>query len=156
MYTFQSRRKFIFSSSILLGGGMISHPLSGLGNPKNQIGRIGIIGLDTSHSVAFTKALNGASENTGGFKIVAAYPNGSADIESSVKRIPGYTEEVKKYGVEIVGSVGALLSKVDFVCLETNDGRPHLQQALEVFKAGKPIFIDKPVAGSISDTIAIY
>jgi len=156
MYTFQSRRKFIFSSSILLGGGMISHPLSGLGNPKNQIGRIGIIGLDTSHSVAFTKALNGASENTGGFKIVAAYPNGSADIESSVKRIPGYTEEVKKYGVEIVGSVGALLSKVDFVCLETNDGRPHLQQALEVFKAGKPIFIDKPVAGSLSDTIAIY
>lgn len=156
MYTFQSRRKFIFSSSILLGGGMISHPLSGLGNPKKQIGRIGIIGLDTSHSVAFTKALNGASENTGGFKIVAAYPNGSADIESSVKRIPGYTEEVKKYGVEIVGSVGALLSKVDFVCLETNDGRPHLQQALEVFKAGKPIFIDKPVAGSLSDTIAIY
>ncbi|NBV10747.1 MAG: hypothetical protein EBS04_04700, partial [Chitinophagia bacterium] len=62
--------------------------------------------------------------------------------ESSVKRIPGYTEEVKKYGVEIVGSIADLLSKVDFVCLETNDGRPHLQQALEVFKAGKPVFID--------------
>ena len=154
MSTFQSRRKFIFSSSILLGAGMIGNPLNGFASNHFQNGKIGIIGLDTSHSVAFTKALNGTSAQ--GFKIVAAYPNGSADIESSVKRIPGYTEEVKKYGVEIVGSIAELLSKVDFVCLETNDGRPHLQQALEVFKAGKPVFIDKPVAASLTDTIAIY
>ena len=118
---------------------MIGNPLNGFASNHFQNGKIGIIGLDTSHSVAFTKALNGTSAQR--FKIVAAYPNGSADIESSVKRIPGYTEEVKKYGVEIVGSIAELLSKVDFVCLETNDGRPHLQQALEVFKAGKPVFL---------------
>ncbi len=40
--------------------------------------------------------------------------------------------------------------------LETNDGRPHLEQALLVMKAGKPMFIDKPVAASLSDTVAIY
>jgi len=91
-----------------------------------------------------------------GYKVVAAYPQGSADIESSVKRIPGYTEEVKKLGVEIVSSVDELLKKVDFILLETNDGRPHLQQALQVIKAGKPIFVDKPVAASLTDAIAIY
>lgn len=151
------RRDFILSSSTLMMGTVLFNtPLSALASSTMQSGRIGIIGLDTSHSVAFTKALNGNSNNTTSFKIVAAYPNGSADIESSVKRIPGYTEEVKKLGVEIVGSIAELLSKVDFVCLETNDGRPHLQQALEVFKAGKPAFIDKPVADSLASTIAIY
>jgi predicted dehydrogenase len=59
-------------------------------------------------------------------------------------------------GVEIVGSIEDLLKKVDFVLLETNDGRPHLEQALLVVKAGKPMFIDKPVAGSLKDVIAIY
>ena len=130
------RRDFILSSSTLMMGAVLfNNPLHAFTTSKISSGRIGIIGLDTSHSVAFTKALNGNSSNTSPFKIVAAYPNGSADIESSVKRIPGYTEEVKKYGVEIVDSIADLLSKVDFVCLETNDGRPHLQQALEVFKA---------------------
>jgi hypothetical protein len=138
--------------------------LSGLLQPAlaNDItldaGRIGIIGLDTSHSIAFTKALNTGNppDKYKGFRIVAAYPKGSTDIESSTKRIPGYIEEVKKMGVEIVDSIADLLKKVDFILLETNDGRPHLQQALEVMKAGKPFFIDKPVAGTLTDAIALY
>ncbi|WP_152266870.1 Gfo/Idh/MocA family protein [Agriterribacter humi] len=120
--------------------------------------RIGIIGLDTSHSIAFTKALNAAESapELKGYKVVAAYPKGSNDIESSVKRIPGYTEEVKKLGVEIVSSIKDLLKKTDFILLETNDGRLHLQQALEVIKAGKPVFIDKPVAASLKDALTIF
>jgi len=120
--------------------------------------RIGIIGLDTSHSIAFAKALNGPNPSAAyaGFSVSAAYPRGSADIESSVKRIPGYTEEAKKLGIEIVGSIEELLLKSDYILLETNDGRPHLAQAKEVIKAGKPVFIDKPVAGTLSDTITIY
>lgn len=117
-----------------------------------------MIGLDTSHSVAFTKALN--SEDAGpefdGFRVVAAYPKGSNDIKSSVERIPGYIDEVKKLGVEIVNSIDELLRKVDVVLLETNDGRLHLEQALSVFKAGKRMFIDKPVAASLSDAISIF
>ena len=54
--------------------------------------RIGIIGLDTSHSIAFTKALNAAGASAGfkGYRVVAAYPKGSNDIVSSAERIPGY------------------------------------------------------------------
>jgi predicted dehydrogenase len=119
-------------------------------NPAGK--RLGIIGLDTSHSVAFTKALNTAD----GYKIVAAYPKGSNDIPSSVNRIPAYTEEVKKLGVQIVNSIQELLPLVDGVLLETNDGRLHKEQALEVIKARKPLFIDKPVATSLRDAIIIY
>ncbi len=120
--------------------------------------RVGIIGLDTSHATAFTKILNNpkAPPELANCKVVAAYPKGSPDIKSSVERVPGYTEEVKKAGVEIVDSIEALLTKVDAVLLETNDGRPHLEQVRPVLKAGKPVFIDKPVAGSLADAVAIY
>jgi predicted dehydrogenase len=120
--------------------------------------KVGIIGLDTSHVMAFTKDLNNpkAAEDLAGCKVVAAYPKGSADIESSASRIPGYTTSIKELGVEIVDSLDELVKRVDCVLLETNDGRPHLEQALVCFKAGKPTFIDKPVAGSLADAVAIY
>lgn len=120
--------------------------------------RVGIIGLDTSHATAFTKALNdpSAGPEFGGYKVTAAYPRGSREIKSSYERIPGYTEEVSKLGVEITGSIDELLSKCDKVLLETNDGRLHLEQALKVMKAGKLMFIDKPIAASLADAIAIF
>jgi hypothetical protein len=120
--------------------------------------KIGIIGLDTSHVTAFTKALNDpkAAADLANCRVVAAYPKGSPDIESSTSRVPGYTEEIKNLGVEIVDSIDELVKRVDCVLLETNDGRPHLEQALPCFKAGKPTFIDKPVAGSLPDCIAIF
>jgi len=123
-----------------------------------KIIRVGIIGLDTSHATAFTEALNDpeAAEDLAGCRVVAAYPKGSPDIESSVSRVPGYTARVKELGVEIVDSIDELVMKVDAVLLETNDGRPHLEQVLPVLRAGKPVFIDKPVAGSLADAIAIY
>lgn len=120
--------------------------------------KVGIIGLDTSHATAFTKLLNDpkAEGIFANCRVVAAYPQGSPDIESSTSRVPGYIEAVKKDGVEIVDSIDELLKRVDCVLLETNDGRPHLEQALPVLKARKPVFIDKPVAGSLADAVAIY
>ena len=108
-----------------------------LGNALAEDGktmRLGIIGLDTSHVPAFTKEFHKdpvADPALEGFRVVAAYPFGSADIESSASRIPKYTAEVRAMGVEVVASIADLLSKVDAVLLETNDGRLHLEQALE-------------------------
>jgi hypothetical protein len=120
--------------------------------------RLGIIGLDTSHVVAFTKAMNDASAtgDLAAVEIVAAYPGGSPDIPSSRDRIEGYTKELRDSGVEIVGSIDELLPKVDAILLESVDGRPHLKQAIPVIKAGKPLFIDKPVAGTLADAVEIY
>jgi hypothetical protein len=42
------------------------------------------------------------------------------------------------------------------VLLESVDGRIHLREAAPVIMAGKPMFIDKPAAGSLADVIAIY
>jgi hypothetical protein len=119
--------------------------------------RVGIIGLDTSHAIAFAKTMNQTKPTeTAGLRVVAAYPQGSKDIESSTKRVPEYTEKVKAMGVEIVDSIDALLTKVDVVLLETNDGRPHLEQLRPCLAAKKRVFIDKPISGSLVDTLRIF
>jgi predicted dehydrogenase len=126
--------------------------------PQKRL-RVGVIGLDTSHVLAFTKAFQQAKPedpNLSGFDVVAAYPFGSADIESSASRIPKYTDDMKALGVEIVDSIETLLTKVDCVLLETNDGRLHLEQALQVFRTGKPVFIDKPTGSNLAEVVAIF
>lgn len=142
-------------------GGFLSPARAGEGDEskKTEPLRAGIIGLDTSHVVAFTKALNNpeAPPELSGVRVVAAYPGGSADIPSSHDRVEGYTATLRDtYNVEIVDSIEALLEKVDVVLLESVDGRPHLEQVIPVFKAGKPVFIDKPVAGTLADAVRIY
>jgi len=120
--------------------------------------KVGIVGRDTSHVVAFTQLLNDAA-NPGhipGAKVVAAFKGGSPDVESSASRVEGFTKTLQeKWGVEIVDSIEALCSKVDAVLLESVDGRPHLAQAKPVFAAKKRVFIDKPLAGTYADGVEI-
>jgi hypothetical protein len=121
--------------------------------------RIGIIGLDTSHVTAFTELLNNpANKNhVPGAKVVAAFKGGSADIESSASRVDGYTKQLQdKYGVKIFPAIEEMCGQVDAVLLESVDGRPHLAQVRPVILAGKPVFVDKPVAGSLRDALEIY
>ena len=120
--------------------------------------RIGMIGLDTSHCLAFAELLNKQEPDpeVAGFRVVLVYPKGSPDIESSVSRVPAYTEKINALGVEICDDLDTMISQVDAVLLETNDGRPHLEQVAPVLKARKPVFIDKPIAGSLVDAIAIF
>lgn len=149
-----NRRDFISTAALAGAAVGLSTPLRA-NDPFQSTIRIGIIGLDTSHAPAFVKYFN-ETDGSGSFRVVAAYPQGSALIESSRTRIPKLTEEVRKYGVEIVDSIKALLRQVDVVLLETNDGTVHKAQAREVIDAGKPMFIDKPVAATFADVQEIY
>jgi predicted dehydrogenase len=121
--------------------------------------RLGLIGLDTSHVIAFTKLLNDPKDkdHVPGGRVVAAFKGGSLDIESSRSRVDGYTKQLQEqFGVQIVPTIEALCQQVDAVMLESVDGRPHLEQARPVLQAGKRLFIDKPLAGSLRDAIEIF
>ena len=119
--------------------------------------RVGMIGLDTSHAPAFTKLLNdpAAPAELAGCRVVVATPAGSPDLEASVSRLEKFTREVRDLGVEIVDTVDEVVAKCDVVLLESVDGRVHLAQSLPVLRAGKPVFIDKPLAASLVDAVAI-
>ena len=130
-----------------------------LGSFGQETIRIGMIGLDTSHVIAFTKQLNDPKNRdyVPGGKVVAAFKGGSPDIQESWSRVEGYTKQLQEeFGVKIVPTIEQLCQEVDAVLLESVDGRPHLEQARPVIKAGKRLFIDKPVAGSLRDAIEIY
>ena len=153
------RRSFIKKTAIAGVGLGLAGRAAGISSGTKVLGgkRVGMIGLDTGHSTAFTKSLNDpqAGDRYRGYKVVAAVPDGTDNILDWKNRIPEFTEEVRSQGVEIVNSIEEMLEKVDVVLLTCIDGNKHLEQALPVLKAGKRMFIDKPFAGSLSDAIAI-
>ena len=121
--------------------------------------RIGIVGLDTSHVVAFTKLINDAGDpnHVPGGKVVAAVKTFSADIPSSAQRVEGYAAQLQKdFGVKLVPSIEELCREVDCVMIESVDGRPHLAQARPVIAAKKRLFIDKPIGGTLRDVLEIF
>jgi len=132
--------------------------LSSRAQSADPVYRIGLIGLDNSHAVAFTKSLNAETSHSGleGARIVAAFPGGSPDLPVSIDRVQGFSETVAKQGVELVQSIDQLLPKVDAVIITSVDGRVHRAQAEQVIAAGKPVFVDKPASVSVSDAAAIF
>ncbi len=150
--------RFLTATVVLLSLVLAAILLSAAHAAAEDQMRVGVIGLDTSHAPAFTRLFNqvGDDDELAGFRVVAANIKGSYDLEVSVVRQPGVTEQMVKLGVPITESIGELLEKVDAVLLTTNDGHPRLLQTLQVLRAGKPVFVDKPAAASLADLIAIY
>ncbi len=119
--------------------------------------KAGIIGLD-AHARSWTQILN-APEATGELAdmvVVAGYPGGSLDIPQSMELLEKGVALFREMDIELVDSIDALVEKVDVVMILSIDGRPHLEQARPVFAAGKPLYIDKPIAGSLADAIRIF
>lgn len=120
--------------------------------------KLGMIGLDTSHCTAFTELLHNGSHpyHVPIGKVVAAFPGGSPDIELSRNRVPGFQARLAdEYGVRMVDSPAAVAEEVDAIFLESMDGKVHLQQFKEIALYGKPVFIDKPLALTHADALAI-
>lgn len=121
--------------------------------------RIGIIGLDSSHSEQFTLRLNDPANpsHIPGARVVAAFTGGSPDLPESASRIDGFTATLRdKYGVQIMGSISEVCAAVDAVLILSVDGRPHLSQVREVIQCRKPFFLDKPVAASLKDVVEVF
>jgi len=92
-----------------------------------------------------------------GARVVAAFKGGSADIPSSIGKVEEYTTELRdKYGVKICDTIEQVCAEVDAVLIESVDGRPHLEQARIVIAAKKPLYIDKPVGGTLRDALEIF
>jgi predicted dehydrogenase len=120
--------------------------------------RLGMIGLDTSHVVAYLGIVNDPQnkDHVPGAKIVAGFKGGSLDVESSRTRVDGYTKTaVEKYGVKMYDTIEEMSKNVDAILILSVDGRPHLDQFRRTLGAKKPVFIDKPLAGSLRDAIEI-
>ena len=118
--------------------------------------RIGLVDFDTSHVEAFTQRFNhldvAESEWVGGARIVAGCPG---DSEIMPERIPGYTEKLRGYGIELVERPEEMLGRIDAVMIESQQGSRHLERARPFLEAGLPTFVDKPFAATLADADAM-
>ena len=112
--------------------------------------RAGIIGTDNSHAVAFSERLP-RRIRSGGSRSWRPSRAAAPTCRSAPTASRRFAETVRANGVEFVDTIEELLPKVDVVLLHSVDGRPHLAQATPVLKAGKRLFIDKPLAATVAD-----
>lgn len=120
--------------------------------------RVGVLGLDNYQAVAYTQLFNSpkAEGDLAGLRVVAAVPLGSPEIPESVEGLPKWKEQIKKFDVELVESVEEMLRRCDAVMIMSLDGRQHLEQARPVLKAGKRLYIGRPLAASLADAVEIF
>ena len=120
--------------------------------------KVGVIGLDNYQAVAFASLFRAAKpgEPLAGFEVVAAFPGGSPDIPESVQSLPRWTASFKKMGIAQVNSIDDVVGRADVVMLMSLDGRVHLKQATPVLKAGKPLYIGRPMAASLVDVLKLF
>ena len=153
-----TRRAFAEAGTVAaMSFGSLAFAEPSLAQSDGRVIKAGLIGLDTSHVPEIIQAISHAKPGgpLDGVKIVAAFPGGTRDNPHSWSRVRQFTESTRKAGVEIVDSIDALLKKVDAVILTSVDGRAHLEQVRPVIAAGKPVYIDKPLAGTLADAVAI-
>jgi predicted dehydrogenase len=132
--------------------------------------RVGILGLDNYQGLAYAQLFNDpkAADDLAGVKVVAAYDIGGDDHPESAALTARWKETFARFGstaekgplkdytpVEMLNSVEDLLSRCDAVMIMSLDGRLHLRQAEPVLKAGKRLYIGRPLAASLADAVAI-
>ena len=110
--------------------------------------RIGIVGSDNSHAIAFSKLCNVASHDlhVEGAQVVALY---GRDAERN--------NEVAQEGniPTIVDSPEDMAGMVDAALVVFRDGALHRAHAEPLIRAGIPTFVDKPLAVTIEDATAL-
>ena len=120
--------------------------------------KLGIVGATTSHVPAFVKTINNpdGAEIFKKFEVTSVYPGGTPDNPDSWDRVEGYTKDCVDAGLKVYPTIEEMLPGVDGVLLESVDGRLHLEQAKPIIAAKKPLFIDKPMGGSLRDVLDIF
>lgn len=102
--------------------------------------KVGILGTENSHAMAFTQLLN--TEEYPDFEVTALYGLDKAPSEEIKAKYP---EAV------IVDCVDDMVDIVDCAMITARHGKYHKPFAMPFIKAGKPVFIDKPFTISITD-----
>lgn len=121
--------------------------------------RVGIIGLDSSHAVEFTKILNDVNHpyHVDGAKVVAAIPFVAYDLPLSYERVDVFTEQVQSFKqIKIMDTLHGVVQAADAILLTSVDGRNRVRLFRELAPYKKPIFIDKPLALSLQETQEIF
>jgi hypothetical protein len=103
--------------------------------------RIGVVNIDTSHPLSFAKYLHQGQRAR-----YAAIYNDSFRGDDQVNAF------MQKFGLEArCQSVEELADRVDIGFIQDCDWDKHLPHARPFLERGKPVFLDKPLVGTLAD-----
>lgn len=112
--------------------------------------RVGILGTENSHAMAFAELLNGLNPAFSGqfddFRVVAV---GGMNREAS-------RAVAEKCGVAAIADTPEeMLGRVDAVMITARDGKYHAPYARPLIEAGIPLFLDKPFTRDPGEALAL-
>ncbi len=110
--------------------------------------KIGILGSDNSHALAFSKICNLCDEN-GNYE----YDDIRVEAIYGFNDDPEHTAEVAREGKIpfIAKSYDEMFGRVDAVMVVYRDGKHHLDHILPFLEKGYPVWVDKPIVTTRED-----
>jgi predicted dehydrogenase len=107
--------------------------------------RIGLAGVDSSHAEDFLRHFNSERRHRD-IAVTAFWGGDEARSAELIALAPT---------LGAADSLDELIANVDAVIVGDRHGDLHLRHALPAIEAGKPVFVDKPLANSVSDATAM-
>lgn len=107
--------------------------------------KIGIIGADTTHTLAFAKKIIAHDTCELAWIDIRNYTT----LAFSQKRAPGIVAQLHDLGIKCVE--GYLRDDVDAYCILNLDASSHRKIIDEICVYGKPIFVDKPIFYTLAE-----
>ena len=107
--------------------------------------RVGIIGSENSHAMAFSEIFNlNNKEQYPDIQVVAIYGEDQAASEA-----------VRDKCGAVIMTPEEMLGKVDAVMVTSRDGALHAKYARPFIEAGIPAFVDKPLTRDVEDAVEL-
>lgn len=119
--------------------------------------RVAMIGLDTSHTIEFARRMQGsdcpAGQAVAGLRAVTCLRFRTPFIDD--KALDERQRTLEAWGVKVTDSFDEAVADCDGLMLEINDPALHLEYFTRCAALNKPIFLDKPLADTIRNGLAI-
>ena len=120
---------------------------------------VGLVGLDNSHVIAFTKLLNDPQDPYymgPQARMAMGFPGLPSDFHWSHTRVDKFTAQLRdELHLEIANSAEEVARRCDLVLMTAVDARQHRRLFESILAFKKPVFIDKPLTTSLADARAI-
>ncbi|HEX2951174.1 MAG TPA: Gfo/Idh/MocA family oxidoreductase [Armatimonadota bacterium] len=115
--------------------------------------RLAMIGLDTSHTVEFTKLMQ-SPDCPEELHVDGLHAVRCLRFATPFQQQAGLDDRqamMEGMGVKVTEDFDEAIDDCDAIMLEINDPSCHLDYFARVAALGKPIFLDKPIAGTLAD-----
>lgn len=117
---------------------------------KNQI-RVAVVGLDTSHSIEFTRRLQAPdcpeNQKVPGMQVVSCLR--FATPFQNEDGLNARQKQMEAWGVRVTARFDEAVADCDAIMIEINDPAYHLEYFKQCAGLGKPLFLDKPMADTL-------